>query len=90
MAKLFADGAHLRRDGIAEDSLRTNEFVTHGPRNVGVRSMARSTASSHSLWPLLLTSRRAMTVPVGDPMLAFGVNVADGRIVHPRVAEALA
>ncbi|MFP5350420.1 MAG: alanine dehydrogenase [Gammaproteobacteria bacterium] len=72
-------------------------FVVDGVIHFGVTNMpgAVPRTASQALSTVLLPYVRRLAARGGrgvvdDPVLVGGVNVADGRIVHPRVAEALA
>lgn len=71
-------------------------FVVDGVVHFGVTNMpgavprTASQALSAVLAPYVLRlAARGAAGAAADPMLASGINVAGGRIVHPRVAEAL-
>ena len=72
--------------------LNEGDVVHFGVTNMpGAVPRTASQALSAVLVPYVLRlALRGSAGAATDPMLAFGVNVADGRIVHPRVAEALA
>ena len=72
-------------------------YVVDGVIHFGVTNMpgAVPRTASQALSTVLVPyvqrlAQRGAAGAVDEPMLTGGVNVADGRIVHPRVAEALA
>ncbi len=72
-------------------------FVVDGVIHFGVTNMpgAVPRTASQALSTVLLPyvqrlADRGAHGAANDPMLKNGINIADGRIVHPRVAEALA
>jgi len=75
-----------------DPTYRVDGVVHFGVTNMpGAVPRTASQALSAVLVPYVLRlAERGAAGAAADPILAGGVNVADGRIVHPRVAEALA
>jgi alanine dehydrogenase len=69
-------------------------YIEHGVVHFAVTNMPgavpRSASQALSTAILPYVQRLAAPGGVSDPLLARGINVAGGRIVHPAVAEALA
>lgn len=91
----------IDQGGCIETMRATNydnpTYAVDGVVHFGVTNMpgavprTASQALSAVLVPYILRlAERGAAGAATDPTLALGVNVADGRIVHPRVAEALA
>ncbi|MEK6770175.1 MAG: alanine dehydrogenase [Pseudomonadota bacterium] len=69
-------------------------YIEHGVVHFGVTNMpgAVPRTATQALSTVLTPYILRLTAPGGleDPAIAHGINIADGRIVHPAVAQALA